>query len=556
MLHLNLVNLYLQIILLTSIVFFLFTIWRRWNPWVLIIIISVSFAATYYFIATSSATMFWGLIGDETFIASLFEHQAYGRLFGDLNYLHLPLFYPPLYFIVGGIVGKLFNLGNGIIIAKAMTMIVLAAAPIIFFALIKWQKRIVMPWQYAVLAVYLLIAVHDFDAIILKPYELISGGVAVLAAGSFFSDLIAKQLTKKKLIIYAILFALVFATFYFWTILIAIAGILFLIFERQRKSLLINGLIIAASTLVLSSWYLVPNILSFIRTGYENWQPLHFVSSDFDIFFPYFHDLTLISIISGLGIISFAIYVKKDGYIRSLFYLFLAGYIYQLLNYVLQLSGGKPMQASKPFLFFTVPTLVLASIPLIKEIAEKYILKHKFAIPFLASIIFALGLYSPAGFFIRDKVVQAQLLTNQKYQLKEISLYNALKSIPELNKKMFLTSGFNELEARLPYYNFIAHNIHLSHPAASFSKRYDYINDLAKSKDSQEFLNKLKSNSFDKIDGLILFGDQENYYLYFWLDNYPNGGREEVIKIPHRLINSVDYNIVYQNNDYSVLFIK
>lgn len=529
---------------------------RRYLPWLLAGLIAALFCLEYYLIAKDLPTMFWGLAGDESFIASLFEHQAYGHFFADLNYLGLPLFYPPLYFLLGGIVGKLFHLANGIVIAKAMVLLVLAVAPLSFFALLKQQWRENYHWAYALLAAYLLLAVHNFDEIILKPYEFLSGGLAVIMFSYFFSRIIEKSLKRRELIYVAIFCALLFSTFYFWLIIIALAGILFLIFERERKSLATNGIILIATTAILSSWYWLPNLLACLKFGYENWQPLYFVPGDFALFFPYFSDLSLLSVISGFSIISFFIYSKKDANVRSLLYLFLAGYMYQLVNILWFARGGRPMQASKAFLFFTIPTLVLASIPLLKEAAEKYILPNKYRKQFIAAIIIVLYIYSPLGFFIQQPGIQKQLAADRAHIFKEQKLYESFKTIPDLSNKVFLTSGFPELEARLPYYNFISYNINLSHPAGQFTKRHDFILDLAKSKDAAEFYSKLKNNPFQKIDGLILYGDTENYYLYFWLDNYPNGGREEQVKIDKKIIDTALYNVNYTDKDYSILLMK
>ena len=45
-----------------------------------------------------------------------------------------------------------------------------------------------------------------------------------------------------------------------------------------------------------------------------------------------------------------------------------------------------------------------------------------------------------------------------------------------------------------------------------------------------------RKNAFDPIEQLILYGDGDDYLLYLWLDDYPNGGREEVIRWPKKLI--------------------
>lgn len=528
----------------------LFWQWRKTSGAVFVCLLGVFLASTYAMVAFSTQTMFWGMVGDEAFIARIFEHQAWGRLAADFTSHSLPLFYPPLYFIIGGLLGMIINF-SGIGLAKVMATIILLIAPIIFYSLLRyWHKQDITP-ESAALTVALLLTALPFDAMFLKPYEMLSGiAMIIICSGILVHLWRDRNLTSGQWIFAAISLAVLFAVFYFWFILLTLSLILLFIVGPQRIELLKKWSLLGVIVFITSSWYWYPNISAFIQYGYENWQPLFFIKSDLNIFLPFFSGLSLLGSIIFICAIVFAIWQRKSMIIRALVMLISSAYLYQLINYLVYINGGRPMQPSKGYLFFAMPAIILVVGYGIQKLLKNNL---KFFTPI---IIIIASLFTLPAIGLDSPQLLTQLDKNINYKFLYTKELNALFEINNLRDKVLLTSGMPELEARAPYQEYLTHNINLAHPALGFTERYNYIQQLSQSKNPQEFADLYINAPRQTIDGMLLFHDEQKYYLYYWLDNFPDGGREEILSFDKGLIDYKYFEIKNISDEFDLIVKK
>lgn len=528
----------------------LFWQWKKTSGLVFIVLLSFFLAGSYALVASSTQTMFWGMTGDETFIATIFEHQAWGRLAADFTSHSLPLFYPPLYFILGGLAGMLVHF-NGIGLAKLMAAITLFIAPIIFYGLLRyWHKKNITA-EGAVISVVLLMTALPFDAMFLKPYEMISGAAMIIICSGIILKLWEDwQLTRNQWLMAGISLSILFSIFYFWFSLLAISLTILFIIGPRRKELIKTWILLAGFVVLTSAWYWYPNISAFIQYGYENWQPLFFTNNDFRIFWPFSLDISIFGTLIFISAIVTMIWLRKNLLIRVLCALISSAYLYQLYNWIIYITGGHPMQASKGYLFFAMPAIILTAGYGLQQLTKS-------SLRTLAPIVIIIAsLFSMPATGLDFPRLVSQINNNFNYKFLRTLELNALFGIKDLRNKVLLTSGMPELEVRAPYQEYLTHNINLAQPALGFTHRHDFVIALTKSVNAQDFTQRFQSLPGSKVDGLLLYHSQETYHLYYWLDNFPNGGREEILSFDRSLIDEKYFDVKNISDEYDLITYK
>lgn len=110
--------------------------------------------------------------------------------------------------------------------------------------------------------------------------------------------------------------------------------------------------------------------------------------------------------------------------------------------------------------------------------------------------------------------------------------------------------------AFVPLDGLIYFNQHNTHPAAIYSERMAYIEDLAASKTPDEFYEKVKNCPYGKLEQFIFYGDRENYYLIFHLDKVIAGIEEKTIPFNRKLFSPDHFTKTYDKDGYFVLLLK
>ncbi len=503
-------------------------------------------------------TMFWGNVGDELLILAYLSKTLLGNLSHDFYYDWLPQFYPPLYFWLAGIFAKPFAV-NAIGAAKVGVLgtLLVWLLGAYYYQKLWWQKIYQNKFEFKQIiennwfwflfpALYFLSL--DFANIIFKPYEAISALFGVMLLSFFARALWQKNWPNKYYLFFGISAGLVFLTFYFWFAILIPAVLLIIILNNYSA---FGGIRLGVNLKRIFKIFLVflplalvfvgPLVWSYFKYGIENGQATHFVAEDFFSFLPW-QNFSLQSLLFLLGLASLFLFYKKSA-IKSMAWVLIFSFAYQIFNLILFISGFKPIQASKPFYFLATAALSFSATYLLVHFYQKYkAIKYSKAILSLVFILLS-GLLPHFSFIEKPEVlrqIEADLV-----RPKIASLAKDLKEVvPDYQNYTWLSSGSSELNAYLPLSYYLANSIHFSHHAALFSER----------------LTKLKNQELNpEINALLLYDDglnKDNYILNFWVDNYPNGGKDEQVYLAKSLIIDSEWSLVYIKNKWLIFLRK
>lgn len=142
--------------------------------------------------------------------------------------------------------------------------------------------------------------------------------------------------------------------------------------------------------------------------------------------------------------------------------------------------------------------------------------------------------------------------------VKSVELAAVIENeVPDYQDRTWLSSGSMELNAYLPLSYYIAHNVHFSHHASLYSQRMAEIEQMSQAQTPAEFMQIIDNGYPRKIDSLLLYRENDpahkDYYtLYFWRDNFPNGGKDLAIYLPQSLITDQYWQLVDTYDNWSV----
>lgn len=554
----------IYIIAIAKIVLFIyfgvtvFFIWKNKKPHWHLIAITAAVFAFYLTLSLTLKKMWWANNGDEMFTGAFLTRVLNGQIFSDFYYGWLAPFYPPLYFWVTGTISRLFAT-NAITAAKIG---VLGTILIWFIGSYFWQKlfwskidqtkeKIAIyksPWFWLLFPIIYFISL-DFDNIIVKPYETVTALFCVILIGLIADSFDWAKWNWKNYLFIGISGGLLFLTYYFWWIIL-IPVMFYLALTSLAKKLNLKRIILLGFVIfACSAIYLIPLLLNYSRYGIENWQAVFFVPSDFTTFAPWLNlSLKSLIIIAGLiGLISFA----KEKFIKANLLVLITAFIYQLINIVIFVLGHKPVQCQKPFLFLGGATLCVGATYLLIYLYQQYLNKLNYSRVIVIVMVIVFTPLLPMIKFIDDPVALMQIekdLTPSKVTV----LVDIIKTkVPDYSNRIWLSSGIPEINLYLSLNYYIAHNPHFSHQASIYSQRMELVQKLSQATTSEQF-QEIINTSQPQVTALLLAPDGENYSLYFWQDNYPNAGKELVIKIPQQLISEQYWQKVYSDDQWQI----
>jgi hypothetical protein len=566
----------LNILTWSKVILFLYTfltiffIYKKKQPWLFMLLTTVVFVSFYSVLAWPLKTMWWGNVGDEMFVLGFLGKVLLGNPGHDFYYDWLPQFYPPLYFWVTGILSRPFA-SNAIVAAKAgiTGMFILWFAGSYLWQKYFWQK-VSQPvtektiessaWFWCLLPA-LYIAMLDFDTVMLKPYECLPALFSVILIGFIARSFKDKHWSYKQYLFIGITGGLLFLIYYFWWIMLVPAILILALLSQDKwlniKRTILFGLIILA----VASVFVVPLLMSYIKYGLENGQAVHFIPEDFFTYVPWRHlSIQSLMYLAGLGGLLF--FVKKSFIKANLITLFVA-FAYQLFNYIYLLFGHRPMQSSKAFWFLGTAAVAVGLTYLLIYIYQKYISQWQpsFRLGALVFGFIILVTRFPFVYFIDDPVVLMQIEKDLQAPQNTIQLAEAIKiNVPDYAERTWLSSGSMELSAYLPLSYYIAHNIHFSHHASNYSTRMVEIEKLSVATSPEEFIAIVEQGQPRQIDAMLLYHNTEldevgDYPLWFWQDNFPNGGKDAEVRLQQNLIVEPYWQEVYNVNNW-VIFIR
>lgn len=588
----------IQQLILVKLCFFVFlvcgiiSVYRTWPPSVFLFGMGAISGLAYFFLAENTLLMFWGLRADEQTIGAMYEMFAHGSVFSDFAYAHLPPFYPPLWFQIFGLIGRMMD-WNGVQIAKSASLVTITAFPILLYGVQRWywkntrasalnkaaadqenknfnsreddtpEQSNMYPRMTAwMLGVIFLFITIDWDAIITKPYEFFSAALTVLWSVFLLHDVHEHRMTWKRAAVYGIAGGILFLIFYFWFFLAAIGIALFHVCCHKKVTARMYAWFasVGAIMLIVASPFWLPLAKTYASLGSENWQLGFFVLDWIGTHGQIFSDWTIGGIIGMAGLISLVVF-RKNGYMRGLLSLFAAPYVWQVMGMLAIYFFASPLQESKGFFFFNRAILAFAAAYGAERAwfwyCETYAKTSEHR-RMWQSTVGVLGVLFLApqllfGTFADNPDVQNVRVRANEIRPGLLELAGYLNSRGDIANTVALTSGVPELHSFVPLNEFVYFNQHNSHPAALFSERVLLVEDMSRAKTSSVLYDTIHRTRFSPPVLFIFYkGFDGVYRIFFQTDDFPNRMKEKTIDIPKALFEDARFDRVYENGHFVV----
>ncbi|MFA7314368.1 MAG: hypothetical protein WC025_00350 [Candidatus Magasanikbacteria bacterium] len=554
--------------------FGLLSLWKKWHPLIFLAVTGILVCISYLLLVNNLGLSFWGLRGDEVTIAAMFEMFAHGSFFSDFAFPNLVPWYPPLFFWIFAIPGRIFN-WNGVLIDKVSVATTFLFFPTFVYLIQAWywkyakpyyEKMNIVPGQIAWMLVPLLIFVFvDWDAFILKPYEVLMAASSVMWIGFLLNDLHHNIWSKKRFFVYAISGGIIFMTYYLWLIFgaIAIACSGLFVHKKEQWKFYSRLIVLAVVTLLVAMPFLGPLIYIYHKNGTENWSTILMSMKGLSLYVSMFQLFSWKGLLLLAGFIVLILY-RKNIYIRSLLFLFLAGYVWQVMGWLTVLFFSAPIQEFKAFDFYHCAILAFALAFGIEQLYKYLVGKYKnidwCIVAGTVGLIF-LSVNMIFGNFVDDPVVQARRIESRSLRTPVVQL---IKFLQEDNKvfpgSKIVEPGVGEIHAFVPLNVYVYFNQHNNHPATRFVEKKYLLESLARESDSAKFYKEAREINFGPIDRFVFFRqekDSDKYRIYLHIDDFPHGAKDETIDFYKSVFTDEKYfSKVFENSEFVVFDLK
>lgn len=552
-------QLFAAIKILFWVFFALGIVWykKQWPLWIYAILFGTTQAVSYVLLVTGTVLPFWGLVGDEVFIAALYNAAA-THSFADFAYAELPPFYPPLFFWMFGVFGHFFSL-NGVQLGKLAAATTFLLLPLFLYLAQSffWKNKKESPAPATFLiGPILLFALLPTATIILKAYEVVSASLFVLWLTFVMFEAQQRTLNLKKIFFYGISGGILFMTFYFWFIL---GGIGLVLYQASLGSKQFdvytykNTLFVGLIALVISLPYVGPLIHAYMQYGTENWQLGFTVVERLATVGPGI-PFNLIGLVTLFGF-GTLLYYRKETYPRILLSLFTASYVWYILGLVLIVFFQTPIQEDKGFLYFNTAILSFAAAygvhKLWKFVQEK---QPRLSSPLVVIALWLVATQLIFGSFVDDPNVQDIRTRSTDFQKGEQALVGFLNQDKTLAHTVTLSSGMGVVHAFTPIRTFHYINAHASHPAARFSERIRVIQELSQQENAAALHTAIQQTPFGTIDRFVFFQTNTAAYdVFYHADGYPNGIEEKSIQFSKELFDEEYFDRTFESLEFIVI---
>lgn len=526
-----------------------------------LLITGIMSAASYYLLVSETPLLLWGIEGDEVTISAMYRTFVEGNFLSDFAYPALPSFHPPLFFWLFGGVGMLLGL-NSILTAKFAVVITLLCFPVAAYLIqhghwkhVQSDAKKHLPGKFAwfLLPLFILVLISP-DAMITKPYQLITAMGTVFWTVALLIDLHEDRWSWKRMFIYGISAGLLFMTYYLWLIYAAITISLSGLFVKKKHQIKYYARLIGTAilSLIVALPYLGPLVAAYQTYGTEQWPAAFYTLGRSAWYAP------MVTLFSWQGVLllaalSIMIIYRTQIYVRSLLLLYVSGYIWYTMGIVGVLFAAAPMQEFKPFSFYSL-TIAAFALAYGAERSYAYVQKKHKRLEWklllgIVGLIF-LSTHMIFGRFIDDPVVHASRL----HELKptEAALIEFLAD--EGSTKYTVTPGIGEIYAFAMVHSYIYYNQHNAHPASQFSDRYASLLLTQFATSSQALHTAALSATHGPIERFILFKNTglEDYSAHMHVDNFPNGSRDARFGFKKELFAAPYFELVYENDEFVV----
>jgi len=413
---------------------------------------------------------------------------------------------------------------------------------------------------FLLLSPLLLMAVLDKDLFFGKPYEVITGAMAIFWYASLAIRISRNQWSNKLTIIYGVIGGAIFMTYYLWLIFATMALFFMGLFEEKGKRVAYFTSLVktALVTLLVSTPFFAPLIVSYLKHGLENWQTAFFTPDGLNLWMPMFQ-LTSINCLVLLFGLAVLIYYRNETFIKQLLYLFVMAFLWWGLAMTHLLILKTPFQEFRGFYLLAPGILALSAAYGIERLWHHFKLdeheKRDFAFTLAVIGILYFASQSIFGFFIDDPQIKAQRAISREAGLQMQELVQYLELTPGTNSRLTMHT-VPQVLAFVPLDGLIYFNEHNNHPASIFTERLAYIESLANLKTPDEFYSKVKNCPYGKLSQFIFYGDRENYYLIFHVNKMIDGIEEKTIPFNRKLFSPEHFIKTYDKDGYSVLILR
>ncbi|GEM_PF-507785 len=559
----------IKLLLVVFVISGLLFLYKKWHPLIFLLLTGTLIALSYSILVDDLGLMFWGLRGDEVTIAAMYQMFAHGSFFSDFGFPELPPFYPPFFFWLFAIPGKIFQ-WNGVMMAKVATATTMFIFPALTYVIQSryWKTHTsesntheVMPGIIAwFLAPFLIFFLTDWDAFILKPYEILAAMGSVLWVSYLLNDLHRGVWSKTRVVVYALTGGVLFMMYYLWLIYGAMAIALSGLFvpKKEQGKFYLRLIILAVLTLLVAIPYLGPLVHSYAVHGTENW-PVAFMSlRGLDLYVQMVQWFSWRGIVLLFGFIVLLWY-RHVVYIRSLLLLFIVGYIWQIMGWTTILLFAAPLQEFKPFDFYHFTILAFAAAYGIERgyvlLKERYVDSNKqwqIVVPIVGLVFITPSMIF--GSFIDDPRVQERRLASKEVGLPVRELVEYLQTERVFPGLKTVHSSIGQVHAFVPINSYIYFNQHNNHPATRFSEKFVYLDIASKSSTPAELYQAVSSIPAGPIDRFILYKNYDNpdYELYFHVDDFPNGAKDQGIYFKKTLFAEPYFTKKLENREFVV----
>lgn len=549
----------IKLLLILFVIIAIYLVYKQKKPVYLLILVGFISAVAYALLVKNLQLPFWGLQGDEITITAMYNTFAHVSLTSDFSYHQLAPFYPPAWFWIFGLIGRWLNY-NGIMIAKVASCFFFLFFPVgLYYFIVSLFKKEMVENSYiktlAVLSPLLIITILDKDLLIGKPYEVIAVGLTIFWYLGLYLKIASHKFNNKQVLLYGLIGGAIFMTYYLWLVFAAMALLLMGLIEKSESKIKYFWLLFKTMlvTIVVSLPFTLPLVINYFKNGMESWQTAFFTPAGLDLWLPMFKLNSFNSLILFFGLATL-IYCRKNNFIKQLSYLFITAFIWWGAGMLSLLIFTKPFQEFRGFYILAPSILAIAAAYGFGQLWQKFNIKDNKNLALTITVIAVMYFATQAifGFFVDDPGVKNRRVESREANQAVVNLVQFLKTTPNSESELTLQTS-PQILAFVPINNLIYFNQHNNHPAAIFSKRYEYVQELANAKSSVDLYEKIKNSPFGKIERLIFYSDKDYYYLYFHLNKIIDGIEEKQVKIKKSLFSPEYFEKVYENNGYVVL---
>lgn len=470
---------------------------------------------------------FWG---DQTFRQAMILKFMTVGWFGDFFYNGLPMFYPPVFYGLVSLWGRLFSVEAFELLKTGSLLIYLVFPYILYYA---WS-RLVSPRRAFFITVSCLLICAFARATPFTSPPAFLGNLLFVPWWLFYIEQVKRPVANWKYYVGGgLIGSVIFATYPYCFFIGGLLWVLKSICWTRRKASAacsaergpLRGWSVLVLSAVASSWYWGPALLSVIQFGSkpsdQEWYHLGHPGLPFP-----FLELSLIGALSVAGI-AYAMCRRSTRLFRGLLHLLAVTLLFYMVGSILgALDHPVNVPKSTEFMRFMLGPLVGLAV-----VGVWRICRHQPGMRTVMLVVASLSLLVFLNQF--NSLTRGGLV--KKARSATLPTFAFGPNETSVKGAVFLAAN-PLLPAFRPVYTFIATNQHYSHPASRFMQRYELLYLLQGIEEPRLFNLALRYNIFDKVDYFWPKYDDAQLVLSVLLSNYPNRSYLKTLKFSPRVV--------------------